>query len=227
VNIIGIETSAAYCSVGVTGDALNPAELNEPVGNEFNETLFEMLSAVLTQAGLEKRAVNGIAVNIGPGSFTGVRVGLSAAKGLAYSMSVPIAGVSAYEALAHKADPKDFPLCCIILLKGEKISYLIYKSRDTADGSETGEASTWNDIIRKLQGITSVYGDIPDEKAHLLKINLSPGVSVIRRKPSGIAVAEVGMQKLQRGVSDDPASLSPIYIHTAAFRKQMPVKGRK
>lgn len=227
MNIIGIETSAAYCSVGVAGDALDPVELNEPVGNEFNETLFEMLSTVLTRAGLEKRAVNGIAVNIGPGSFTGVRVGLSVAKGLAHSLSIPIAGVSAYEALAHKADPKDFPLCCIVPLKGEKISYLIYKSRDTADGLEKGEASTWNDVIRKLQGITSIYGDIPDEKAHLLKINVSSGVSVIKRKPSGIAVAEVGMQKLQRGVSGDPASLSPIYVYAAAFRKQVTLKGRK
>lgn len=237
MNIIGVDTSAAYCSVGVAGDTVNPVERNEPVGNEFNETLFELLSDALTQAGLvrrgrislrlKKRAINGIAVNIGPGSFTGIRVGLSAAKGLAHSLSVPITGVTAYEALAHKADPKDFPLCCIVPLKGEKISYLIYKSPGAVDGSEAGEAGTWNDVIQKLQGVNSICGDIPDEKVHLLKINVSPDVSVIKRKPSGIAVAEIGMQKLQCGVSDDMVSLSPIYMHAAAFRKQVTMKGRK
>lgn len=227
MNIIGVDTSAAYCSVGVAGETINPLERHEPVGNEFNETLFELLNDALTQAGLEKHSINGIAVNIGPGSFTGIRVGLSAAKGLAYSMGVPITGVPAYEALAYKVDPKDFPLCCIIPLKGEKISHLIYKSPDVPGGSEAGKTDTWDDLIQKLQGIKCICGDIPDEKVHLLKINVSPDVSVIKRKPSGIVIAEVGMQKLQRGVFDDLVSLSPIYVHAAAFRKQMPLKGRK
>ena len=55
MNIIGVDTSAAYCSVGVAGDTVNPVERSEPVGNEFNETIFELLSDALTQAGLVRR----------------------------------------------------------------------------------------------------------------------------------------------------------------------------
>jgi len=229
VNVIGIDTSAGYCSIGVAGDTVNPVERNETVGIKFNETLFELLGEILIQAGLvplsginlrlKKRSVNGIAVNIGPGSFTGVRVGMSAAKGLAHSLSIPVKGVSAYEVLAHKAIPEDFPLCCIVPLKGEKISYLIYNKPGAPAGPETGAASTWEEAVKELRGINCICGDIPDEKAHLLKINVSPDVSVIKRKPSGMAVAEIGMQKLRRGIFDDLASMSPIYIHTIAFRQ--------
>ncbi|MEO1919717.1 MAG: tRNA (adenosine(37)-N6)-threonylcarbamoyltransferase complex dimerization subunit type 1 TsaB [Paracoccaceae bacterium] len=98
--ILSFDTSAAHCAAAlVSGDQILGA-MSEPLQKGQAERLIPMLEEVLADAGKGWADVNLIAVGIGPGNFTGVRIAVSAARGLAFSLGVPAVGVSVFEALA-------------------------------------------------------------------------------------------------------------------------------
>lgn len=100
--ILGLDTSAAQCAVALLGRGAPVAE-RAPMDRGHAEALFPMIEAVLSRAGAAYPDITRIAVCTGPGSFTGVRIGVAAARGLALSLGVPVIGVSRFEALAAEA----------------------------------------------------------------------------------------------------------------------------
>jgi len=97
--ILGIDTSAAQCAVALIG-AGDPVSERAGMERGHAEHLFPMIDAVLGTAGVRYGDLMRIAVCTGPGSFTGVRIGVAAARGLALGCSIPAIGVSRFEALA-------------------------------------------------------------------------------------------------------------------------------
>jgi tRNA threonylcarbamoyl adenosine modification protein YeaZ len=99
--ILAIDTSAALCAAAVVEGDKVLAAASEEMGKGQAERLFPMIGEVLSAAGKVYSDVDAIAVCVGPGNFTGVRIGVSAARGLALSLSRPAIGVTRLEALAH------------------------------------------------------------------------------------------------------------------------------
>ena len=98
--VLSFDTAAAHCAAAlVSGDQILGA-MSEPLLKGQAERLIPMLEEVLTGAGKSWSDLDLIAVGIGPGNFTGVRIAVSAARGLALSLGVPAVGVSVFEALA-------------------------------------------------------------------------------------------------------------------------------
>ncbi|BCK88181.1 tRNA threonylcarbamoyladenosine biosynthesis protein TsaB [Sideroxyarcus emersonii] len=100
MNILAIETSTEYCSVALWQDGM-VRERCEQVGQKHSEILMAMLDALLQDAGVGIRQVDGIAFGKGPGSFTGVRIACGVAQGLALGADVKVVGVNTLEALAQ------------------------------------------------------------------------------------------------------------------------------
>lgn len=100
MNILAIETSTEYCSVALWQDGA-VSERCERVGQKHSEVLMAMLDALLQDAGVGIRQVDGIAFGKGPGSFTGVRIACGVAQGLALGADVKVVGVCTLEALAQ------------------------------------------------------------------------------------------------------------------------------
>ncbi|MCL6100466.1 MAG: tRNA (adenosine(37)-N6)-threonylcarbamoyltransferase complex dimerization subunit type 1 TsaB [Bacteroidetes bacterium] len=98
--ILGIETSGELCSVALMIDEKSFVEFNYLQKHIHSEKLIEMVESVLWHSKVELSNVKEIAVSIGPGSFTGLRIGLSAAKGLALGSNLPIVPVSTFSAYA-------------------------------------------------------------------------------------------------------------------------------
>ena len=101
--ILGIDTSAAQCAVALvgTGDAAKePIFERRAMDRGHAEHLFPMIEAVLSRAGIGYDGLSRIAVCTGPGSFTGVRIGVAAARGIALGRGIPVIGISRFEALA-------------------------------------------------------------------------------------------------------------------------------
>lgn len=97
--ILAIDTSAAQCAVALSGEGLALARCR-PMARGHAEELFPMIESLLAEAGASYGDVARVAVCTGPGSFTGVRIGVAAARGLALALGVPAIGVSRFEALA-------------------------------------------------------------------------------------------------------------------------------
>lgn len=100
MKLLAIETSTEYCSVALWQDG-GVIERGERVGQKHSGVLIGMIDAVLKEAGLTVRQVDGIAFGKGPGSFTGVRIACGVAQGLACAAELPVVGVCTLEALAE------------------------------------------------------------------------------------------------------------------------------
>lgn len=99
-NIVNIETSTEACSVALTGDCSVLANFEERSGRRHAELLSGFIKKALDEARSQERKIDAVAVSIGPGSYTGLRIGLSEAKGLAYALGVPLIGVPTLHIMA-------------------------------------------------------------------------------------------------------------------------------
>ncbi len=100
---LALDTCLDACSVAVWADGRVLAACSEPMRRGHQERLAVMVEATMTEAGTAFAALDRIGVTIGPGSFTGLRVGLAFAKGLGLALARPVVGVGVLEALAHEA----------------------------------------------------------------------------------------------------------------------------
>lgn len=103
MKILAIESSAKAASVALVEDGRLLAQNVQHAGLTHSRTLLPMLHSLLDGLGLELADIDKIAVAHGPGSFTGLRIGVATAKGLAYGAEKPLVGVSSLEAMAHQA----------------------------------------------------------------------------------------------------------------------------
>lgn len=101
--VLSIDTALDACQAAVVADGRTLAKLTEPMRRGHQERLATLTGEVMATAGLEFSALDRIAVTAGPGSFTGLRVGLAFAKGLALALGIPCVGVGTLQALAASA----------------------------------------------------------------------------------------------------------------------------
>lgn len=106
MTVLGFDTSMARCSAAVWRDGRVLAEREAEIARGHAEALMPMVSAVMDEAGVAFSGLTRIGVTVGPGSFTGLRIGLAAARGLALGSGVPAFGVSTLQAIAKGAAPE-------------------------------------------------------------------------------------------------------------------------
>ena len=113
MNVLAIETSSECCSVALLhGDAL--IERSEIAPRRHAELVLPMAESLLTEAGLQRAQLDGIAVGRGPGAFTGVRLGISVAQGLAFALDLPVVTISTLTALAMQAPRNDAAILAVM-----------------------------------------------------------------------------------------------------------------
>ncbi len=121
MKILALESSAVACSACLTEDEFLIAQSYENSGMTHSVTLLPMAEELLKRLGVELRDVDVIAVAAGPGSFTGVRIGVSAAKGLAWALEKPCAKVSTLEAMAWNVSALPGVLCPVMDARREQV----------------------------------------------------------------------------------------------------------
>ncbi|MCA1300503.1 tRNA (adenosine(37)-N6)-threonylcarbamoyltransferase complex dimerization subunit type 1 TsaB [Stappia indica] len=140
MRLLAIDTALEACSVAVLdgeGEGARLTAASELLKRGHAERLMDMIGEVMAEAGLAFSELDRIAVTIGPGSFTGLRVGLSAARGLALVVGVPAVGISTLEAIGEAARQSggeaaaDAAICAVIDARGPDV----YAQSFAADGS--------------------------------------------------------------------------------------------
>lgn len=215
--LLAIETSSLVSSVALLQDQTLRAEFTTQARLTHSEQLMPHIADMLQKAGVQKDQIDGIAVSIGPGSFTGLRIGLATAKGLAFAWNVPIVGVETPVSLAWNSVGAADKLCIFIdAQKGNVYSSQYVWHGTTLETVQDVEIVARNEALAKLAeeekpvvfyGDGALKGRADIESASPL-FRLAPPTLVIPRAGSLALAAKV---RLDAGDVDDCMTLTPAY----------------
>ncbi|OGW36380.1 MAG: tRNA (adenosine(37)-N6)-threonylcarbamoyltransferase complex dimerization subunit type 1 TsaB [Nitrospirae bacterium RBG_13_39_12] len=221
MKILSIETSTMLGGIAIIDDKsglIAEARLN--VKSTHSERLMTEIAHILKQSGLEVSDIDVFAVAIGPGSFTGLRIGLSAVKGFSYVSGKPIVAVPTLEALAWHFPYCRYPVCTMLDARKKEVYSALFKWEN--DG-----------FIRLIEEVSINVSMLLEDRKFLSDekvVFTGEGVLLYRDKikevlnekaifatadklvPSPANVARIGMIKAEKGEFSEPVSLVPLYI---------------
>lgn len=214
--ILGLDTSGRTCGAAVVRGELPVAECVEVPGSH-SARLVPLIARVLAAAGVDRRDLEAVAVTVGPGSYTGLRIGISTARALAFALGVPLVGVSTLEALAHAAGPRPGLVCPVLDARRRRVYAALYRWRGgEMEAAAPARAVPLADLLAALEGKEVHFtGEGVDAYAG----ELAPAGTLAppeQRALRPAAVAALGRAALLAGAGGDPAGVLPVYLSGTA-----------
>jgi tRNA threonylcarbamoyladenosine biosynthesis protein TsaB len=214
---IVIDTSTDVASLALVQGPEIIAELTWHCGQNHTVGLYPRLDFLLKTSGLDIASAGCIFVARGPGSFNGLRVGVAAAKGLAFSLGIPIIGISTLESLAYQHAACGFPVCVIQNAGREEIAVAVYQQKKRKGWCQIKEEhlTTLTGLQKEIKETSIFCGEInPVMAAQVKKLfkakAIIPGsASQLRRSAF---TAELGQKRLAAEDYDNLATLQPLYL---------------
>jgi len=206
---------ALYSGVSVLGEVIWTS------GDVHTVELAPKVAEVLARCGVEAAELECVAVAIGPGSFTGLRIGLAFAKGMALVHRLPLVGIPTLDILAV-AQPTDGPerLAAVLRIGRNRLAVGWYQKRGGGfQAAGNIQSLTAEELAERIDAPTWICGELTEAERRLLSRNrrlvrlASPAQSL--RRPSYLA--ELAWKRWQSGEVDNPATLSPYYLHSSGL----------
>jgi tRNA threonylcarbamoyladenosine biosynthesis protein TsaB len=220
---LAIDTSTQSVSIALSSGGEVLAEHKWHSRKNHTVELLPNIVRFLDQNTADLHSIDGIAVAKGPGSFNGLRVGISIAKGLSISLGLPLLGISTLEAEAFAHADSPLPLCPIHNAGRQEIATARYQMRAGIWYRLTEEhITTVKKLCSKTERDTIFCGEISPSIEAELKRELGEQVSIshiIDRICRASLVAKLGWQRLSKGDSDDLVSLQPLYLRRPPITK--------
>jgi tRNA threonylcarbamoyladenosine biosynthesis protein TsaB len=189
--------------------------------NRHTVELMPRLVRLLEQQGITPADLTGLAVSLGPGSFTGLRIGMGVAKGLALAQGLPLVGIPTLDLTAHPHMTQKLPIWAILQAGRGRICAANY-GRRKGQWKRRGDyqLTTLDKLCEEVTDPALFCGEIDAQGAEQIRKQL--GLQVIIATPAASVrhaayLAELGWERLSRGDSDDASTLSPIYLHQPAI----------
>ncbi len=231
MTVLGVETATTVCAVALLRGADIVSEESIDEANVHAEKVLTLVDSVLKAAACPAQSIDAVAVSIGPGSFTGLRIGLSTAKGLACGLGKPLVAVPTLQALAQRlvdaGEVRDRET--VLALLDARRDEVYCQSFRPAGGKavplwEARDLSV-ADLITQLDGLEVVAAG--DGWTKLFAAVQQNGVRARIRcaggelsKCSASSVALLGAEFLQEGRRSDARSLEPLYIKDFYFKSK-------
>ena len=221
--LLAIDTSTDTASLALVKDSQVLAELTWCCGQNHTVELLPQLTHLLNQTKLSLQSISGIIVARGPGSFNGLRVGISTAKGLAFSLGIPIVGISTLEVEAYQHAETGLPICPIFNAGRGEIASAIYQKRYNRWLKLATEHITTVDALSSQITTKTVFcGEFISFVATQLREQLKQKAVIptpaTRLRRAGF-LAELGQQQLEIGNCDNLATLQPLYLRRPSITK--------
>ena len=229
MKLIGIDSSGLVASVAIVENDTLIAEYTVEHKKTHSTTLMPMLDEIIKMSETDLKEVSAIAIAAGPGSFTGLRIGSATAKGLAYSLNIPIIPVPTLAALSYNIQFFDGIICPIMDARREQV----YNGLYTFVGDEFTEikadrALAVEELISELNdefigqkviflgdGVP-VYKNIIEERLKLQHFYAPANIS----KQRAGSVAVLGKMYYNRGIAETAESHEPVYLRLSQAERE-------
>jgi tRNA threonylcarbamoyladenosine biosynthesis protein TsaB len=217
--LLAIDTATHWASLALYDEA-NRRILGEETWYSVNNHTVELmprLARLSEQQRLTPADLGGLVVSQGPGSFTGLRIGLGLAKGLALSRKLPIVGVPTLDVVARPHMDQRSDIWAILQAGRGRVcvgNYVRYRGRWRRRGEY--EITTLDKVCDRVESSALFCGELSEAEVVQIRQRLGEAVAIATPAASlrrASYLAELGWERLARGDSDDPATLSPIYLH--------------
>jgi tRNA threonylcarbamoyladenosine biosynthesis protein TsaB len=213
--VLTIDTSSPQGSIALF-DGTRLSTRSWPAGRSHTTTLLAEIHHLLDTARVEVASLAAIGVAIGPGTFTGLRVGLGVAKGFHLAIGTPLIAVSTLDATAAPFASCGRIVVPVVTAGRGRITWARYTATDDGlHATEPPRNTTVEELVESLQddGPSVVTGELTDEEAALVRSvpnTFVPALPLRLRYPG--ALAHLTWRRLRQGDVDDPASIEPIYL---------------
>ena len=216
--LLAIDTSTQVMGIALYDDSMVVGEMQWTSANHHTVELTTAVELLMKRCGVKPADLSLLVVALGPGTFTGLRIGLAFAKGLAFSLHLPMLGVATFEYMAAAQPLSELPMAVILPAGRKRLAVGWFEVKDSFwQSTSKPEVMTPEELSDKIAGPTILCGELTAEERQTLSRKwknaqlTSPAQAA--RHPS--MLAEIGWQRWQAGQRDDPVLLAPIYLHIA------------
>jgi tRNA threonylcarbamoyladenosine biosynthesis protein TsaB len=214
--LLAVDTATEICGIALAVDGRIQAELMLNRGITHTQSVLSAIDAVLAITGLTTGDLDAYAVTRGPGSFTGLRIGISTVKGLAFATEKPMVGISALAVLAHQAPGSADLICPMMDARRNEVYWTLYRRENgglkAIMAERVGPATAVADAIQ--EPCQFIGNGVPTYRSVLRKTLTSPaqwGDSAVNSLRPAV-LARQAWQQLQEGKTDDPRTFEPVYL---------------
>ncbi len=231
MKILALDSTAVVASVALCEDSALLGEYTLNNGNTHSQSLLPMVESLLRLFGIGINEIDLFAASAGPGSFTGVRIGASTLKGLAFDTQKPCVGVSTLEALAENLRGFDGLICPVMNARRKQVYTALFRAEN---GSLTRLSEDMAIAISELDEILSGYGEpvrlVGDGYAITRELSTYPQLLETPerlRHQSAYSVAQVAYRAFRRGESTSDADMAPTYLRPSQAERERLEKEQK
>lgn len=215
MRILAIDTTTKFLTLAIYDNG-RIAEYNLETGNKLSSLLVPTIKRALEALGLSPSDIDYFAAGIGPGSFTGIRLGLSAIKGFSFALSKPIIGVPTLDALAMNAPSGDKRIITAIDAKRGLVYFCAYKYKN---GKLTKmipySLLDKNDLYRNIKPFSVILGDALNLYRDDIKSNFGEVLFLDKDTwyPKAHNIVSLALKGIQQGRYSDNFKINPIYLY--------------
>lgn len=217
---LSIDSASALVSIALSRQGALVAELTWDCGRDHSRQLLPAIDGLLARQSASKDALAAVFVSIGPGSYAGIRAGVSTAKSLAFALERPLAGVGRLEIEAYAFAATGMPVVAVHRAGRAELAWAAYAADPEWRELSPPRLSPAEALAHDLPAHAIVTGEIDDALAEQLAQRghrVARGAATVRR---AALLAELGWRRLQAGRTDDPKSLVPLYLREPAIGPQ-------
>ncbi|MFI3248822.1 MAG: tRNA (adenosine(37)-N6)-threonylcarbamoyltransferase complex dimerization subunit type 1 TsaB [Rikenellaceae bacterium] len=216
--ILSIESGTDICSVALSRDGEVIAIRESHEGRDHARLVATFVDELLREMGVKATELSAVAVDKGPGSYTGLRIGVSLAKGLCYGANIPLIGVSSLESLVAECEKESGSGATLIpMIDARRME--VYMQLFDAEGKALGDVeakvvdeSSFSELRDK--GEVILFGNGAAKCAEVL-----PWAKIVNVLPSARGVAQVAHKKLESEEFEDVAYFEPFYLKEVVITK--------
>ncbi len=216
--LLAIDTSTSWISLALYDGTYVRYETTWRSQHHHTVDLAPAMDRLFERTGIAPKGLIGCAVAIGPGSFTSLRIGLAAAKGLSLGLNIPLIGVPSLDVLAAAQPLDERPMLAVLHAGRTRLAYVRYQVENGAwQAQETPSVIKAEELVKTIHEPTLICGELSEEARSVLGRRWKNAIiaSPARCLRRASFLAEIGWERLMNNQTDDPVSLSPIYLSTA------------